>query len=227
MKLARRFEALGINSAARRRLFTEYGASVLPLTKKGKAHFPPLWQRDATLKDLLEALSEGHCAYCQSPAGADQDWPVEHFKPKTLFPTSAYDWKNFFISCGRCNRHKSNKWPKSGGYICPDKGDPSAAFQFHEDGRIEASKKFGNAQETIDDFQLDRKGLRSKRALMISHFVAQARRAVRRWNGKNVPLQVRKELEQSLIVAELFPYSAAINQCVRSVWNGAFPKAKM
>ncbi|MEI6388026.1 MAG: HNH endonuclease signature motif containing protein [Spirochaetota bacterium] len=45
------------------------------------------------------------CAYCES-SFADE---VEHIKPKDLYPGDSFKYDNFLMSCGPCNRRKSNK----------------------------------------------------------------------------------------------------------------------
>lgn len=44
------------------------------------------------------------CAYCESSA-ADE---VEHIKPKDLYPDFGFRYDNYLMSCGQCNRWKSN-----------------------------------------------------------------------------------------------------------------------
>ena len=56
----------------------------------------------------LTAMCSGamRCVYCEDSA-RDQ---VEHFRPKTLYPESAFEWENYAYTCGRCNRIKLDKF---------------------------------------------------------------------------------------------------------------------
>src|ERR1700712_1427446 len=104
------------------------------------------------------------CAYCESVVAAKRTGAVEHFKPKSLFPSLVYDCGNYFLGCGGCNGAKSDKWPMGGGsYVRPDEDDPAQLFIFHEDGRIEAVLPGSAAERTIQDFELNEEWLRTAR----------------------------------------------------------------
>lgn len=59
------------------------------------------------LKDLLD----GKCWYCESRQNR-ADNAVDHFRPKSLYPWSAFDIKNFRYSCTFCNSSRKN--PETG-----------------------------------------------------------------------------------------------------------------
>lgn len=46
------------------------------------------------------------CGYCEDSA-ADE---IEHIKPKDLYPETVFVWENYLLSCGICNRRKSNRF---------------------------------------------------------------------------------------------------------------------
>lgn len=60
------------------------------------------------IRSELTAMCSGalRCVYCEDSA-RDQ---VEHFRPKTLYPEAAFQWKNYVYACNRCNRVKSDKF---------------------------------------------------------------------------------------------------------------------
>ena len=62
----------------------------------------------------LEQAFSGLCGYCERPCRGE----VDHFRPKSLFPASVYEWSNWIFACNECNSAKLDKWP-DGGYIDP------------------------------------------------------------------------------------------------------------
>lgn len=75
------------------------------------------------IKDSLQELFYGKCAFCESTITGVGFWDVEHFRPKsavitrdgsTLHPGYywlAYAWKNLYPACPACNRTKGNRFP--------------------------------------------------------------------------------------------------------------------
>jgi len=223
-KLAKRFERLKLNGAKRRDGFAAYAPHVLPVGKAGKREFPAVWRTVKAIKRMIAGMSKGHCAYCQSPAGADQAGQVEHFQPKNLFPTLAYDVGNYFLGCEACNTRKLDKWPSGGGYVRPDEGKPERRFVFREDGTVTGAPGDGDADATVRDFELDRKGLRDTRELVIARQLRAVQAILER---PMLDIDVKRDLVRTLLVPRLFPYSAAINQSVRRAWRNAFPGTRL
>ena len=224
-KAARAFDRLVTHGKRRGKGFAAYAPGVLPVDSKGKPIFPPVWSNDDRTRVAIAGMSDGFCAYCQSPVssshpgkGGEERPPgqIEHFQPKSRFPARAYDWDNYFLSCGGCNNAKSDKWPVEE-YVRPDEGKPGSRFDFAETGEIAARRKGDKAAEnTVDDFDLKRDWLRKHRETAIkSHlgFVATLMR-----------LGVMKLDE--LLLKQPVAFSEAINQCVRSVWAQGRGKKK-
>lgn len=68
-------------------------------------------KRNSTFQQVREKLAEmcpgtRRCVYCEDSAGVE----VEHFYPKDLYPDRVFEWENFVLACGSCNRSKSNKF---------------------------------------------------------------------------------------------------------------------
>jgi len=223
-RLAKRFERLRLNGARRRAGFVAYAPHVLPVGKTGKCEFPAVWRTVKAIKRMIAGMSNWHCAYCQSPVGADQAGQVEHFQPKNLFPTLAYDIGNYFLGCEACNTQKLDKWPSGGGYVRPDEGKPASRFVFHEDGTVTSAPGDGDADVTIRDFELDRKGLCDTRKLVIE---VQLRLVWAVLGRAKLDADTKRGLVKELLVPRLFPYSAAINQSVRRAWRSAFPGTRL
>ena len=62
------------------------------------------WNRAA--KELHAAYS-GICAY--TAMYLPEQGTVDHFRPKSTFPSLAYEWKNFRLASGRVNNAKGNQ----------------------------------------------------------------------------------------------------------------------
>lgn len=215
---ARVFENLPINDAARRSGFGAHSTDALPIVR-GKREFPPLWKTQRYVKDQIGAMSHYRCAYCQSTVGASQPGHVDHFRPKSLFPTLAYDWLNYFLGCERCNTIKHDKWPAEGSYVRPDEGDPTTHFVFAEDGFVSAAAGDAEAQRTIEDLGLNREMLRRERQQAIALVLGPARTMFFSGRGRLNKMRVIREL----LKPPLSPYSAAINQSLQRLWASVFP----
>jgi len=218
---AAQFERKGINSAARRAGFSKFAPDVLKKSGK-KVEFPDVWSSDARVKDAMEALCHFKCAYCESPINARRSEHVEHFKPKSLFPSLAYDWDNYFLACDGCNGTKLDKWPEQGAYVRPDEGQPEERFEYAEDGGVKASDEDADGTRTITDFGLDRTGLRRVRKRAIKETLDDVRDLI----GAGLPSEavahlVRKKLQR--LESPETRYSVALSQNVRRAWHAAYP----
>jgi uncharacterized protein (TIGR02646 family) len=201
--------------------FKSYAKSTLPPPDH---EFPAVWRSDNSLKEALSAMSDGHCAYCQASVADAGPGAVEHFRPKSLFPTLAYEWDNYFYSCERCNIFKSDKWPDDGEYVRPDEGDPASRFVFTRRGRVRAAPRDPAARNTVRDLNLNRSHLAQQRrnamrkGLQMIHYLA---------NATGISQARQHELAAMQIVEPLARFSAAINQNVRRAWGQAFPTLKI
>lgn len=222
---ARAFERLSINNKRRRDGFTKYAPEVLPQSRR-KAAFPAVWNSDKRVKTDLDAWSHGKCAYCETLINAKRSQQVEHFNPKSLFPSLAYDWDNYFLACNGCNGAKLDKWPTNGSYVRPDQGQPEALFDFDANGGMSARQADSDAQRTVLDFGLDRSGLRRARRVAIDLQLNLMRDLL----NTNLPLDSKRRFAQRLIKraeAPTTPYSQALGQNLRRLWSDRFPDVQL
>ncbi len=130
--------------------------------------------RNKQVKDALKVMQGGKCAYCESNITAITYGCIEHFRPKSKYPTLCFEWGNLFLACDQCNisPHKSDKFPiatQGGPYIDPATEDPSLFFKFVYDPSTEvavvvAKNNNVRAKTMIDDLGLNRRRLaRSKK----------------------------------------------------------------
>jgi hypothetical protein len=153
---------------------------------------------------------------------------VEHFKPKALFPSLAYEWTNYFLGCPGCNGAKSDKWPKRGGYVRPDTGDPSRHFVFAEDGTVKAAKPHSSAERMLEDFDLYREWLSDERRQNIEKMLRLLNEAVGIFldGHETQARRLARTLLETIDTPER-AYSVALTQCFWRAWERACPGVKV
>lgn len=82
-----------------------------------------------TLRRMVEPLER--CMYCEDSRGVD----VEHFRPKTTYPGSTFDWWNLLLACSYCNSNaKRTQFPLSASgqplLLDPTRDDPAHHLDF-------------------------------------------------------------------------------------------------
>ena len=214
------FEALPLNGTVRRDGFPTYAPHALPKSK-GKAYFKSVWGKH---KEPIARISKWQCAYCECSINAERVGQVEHFKPKAIFPLSAYDWDNYLLACGGCNGPKSDKWPRGAAYVRPDDAayDPALHFRFKGDGDVDAIS--ANAAETVHDFELKRQLLIDDRKKFIELARAQIKNILETYALSTV-IGLRQAREAHLRFSDpaQCPYSTAVTQFVLNELQAAIP----
>lgn len=121
--------------------------------------------------DTLQAMCSGieRCMYCEDSAGT----AIEHFRPKSRFPDTCYNWKNYLWACSFCNSNlKRDEFPTNDDgdplLIDPTVDDPSAHMLLSvSTGEYVAIDDKG--KESIRVFGLNRQiCIRGRRAAWIS-----------------------------------------------------------
>ena len=164
-------------------------------------------------KSLIYVFS-GKCCYCESELGLASDGDIEQFRPKSLYPHLAADWRNLYLSCSICNRSKGVRFPLklesaqlSAGYditvareapmlLDPCHDDPAEHLAFTEDGQVAGLTERG--QTTVQVLALNRRGLVTARSELIARAKG-ASDAERRWMTQSDR-----------------PYSGVINQFLKA-----------
>lgn len=98
-----------------------------------KAEAARLWEQEGTrafseVRHTLRAMAPPveRCMYCENSEGTD----VEHFRPRSSYPESTYDWENLLWACATCNsNHKRTRFP------CDTAGEPLLINPTAEDPR--------------------------------------------------------------------------------------------
>jgi uncharacterized protein (TIGR02646 family) len=158
--------------------------------KKKKELSENKYRHSAIQKVLKEAMFHGKCAFCERK----RDYPhIEHFRPKTDFPSLCFEWNNLLLACEVCNgtSYKGTKFPIDAAgiplFINPCDEDPNDHLDFiieadtaSELGFIARVKsKTIKGETTRTELGLDRPFLLKERAehLMPYLYIAEKARA--------------------------------------------------
>ncbi len=120
---------------------------------------------------------QGHiCCYCESPVARD-DSHVEHFRPRSQFPSRELDYQNLHCSCLRqlskgeprhCGHGKAD-WFDAALLISPLQQNCGRRFKFNGNGEIRPRNPTDSAaEETIKRLGLDLPKLNSLRKAVLS-----------------------------------------------------------
>lgn len=77
--------------------------------------FKSSFRRYQSYKDYLRREFVNLCVYCRVPdtLTVAPHFSVDHYKPKSKFPSLECEYGNLFYCCSRCNPRKNSFWPKS------------------------------------------------------------------------------------------------------------------
>jgi uncharacterized protein (TIGR02646 family) len=103
------------------------------------------------------------CAYClflELLAAGEENFELDHFRPKSLFPEHAQNFYNIYYSCHPCNHLKRDLWPSKDmeqrglGFVDLCKDEFDMHFRLRSDGRLEGLT--AAARFSIDALRLNR-----------------------------------------------------------------------
>lgn len=112
------------------------------------------------------------CCYCESRVTGDNSH-VEHFRPKSKYPSLELDYRNLHCSCFRVRPrggalqcgHKKGNWFDATLLISPLQQNCGRRFKFNANGEIRArDPNDAAAKETIKRLRLDLQTLNDRRA---------------------------------------------------------------
>jgi uncharacterized protein (TIGR02646 family) len=108
------------------------------------------------VKSCLLGMTGGTdlCMYCEGNEGSD----VDHFRPRSAFPSFAFRWDNWVHACSKCNGAKLAKFPLSPSgeplYLNPTLDRHEDHLRFNSSGCVVPLTERGEASR--DGFDLDR-----------------------------------------------------------------------
>ena len=90
----------------------------MPLFRYPKARYirnfsPPHRKSYRSHKSVLRHEFNNTCVYCRltDTLKGDDNFGVDHYRPKSIFPDLISEYSNLFYACNCCNRRKGNYWP--------------------------------------------------------------------------------------------------------------------
>ena len=116
------------------------------------------------------------CAYClllELLAAGEENFELDHFRPKSLFPQLTNDFYNLYYTCHPCNRIKLDLWPppeliaRGIGFVDLCSDEFSVHFRQQPDGTWLGRTESG--KYTIDKLRLNRKHLVAIRRILKQH----------------------------------------------------------
>ena len=121
-------------------------------------------------------MTNMHCAFCDGQLGVVSQETIEHFRPKSKYPTLAYHWDNLFPCCNLCQSIKKERFDEA--LLKPD--DINYAFydfftvNYHN-GEITPSSHANlaaqtRAHKTIELFGLNTEARKEARKRELRHF---------------------------------------------------------
>lgn len=120
--------------------------------------------KSSVVRDMLCEDFHGLCGYCGK--NLPKIWKpinVDHFVPQTVDGDRIDDYSNFVLSCPKCNRVKSNKWPTQDksvahtdeiGFIDPATDEYDVHICRNENGFIEGCTPLGIQMCRLMNFHL-------------------------------------------------------------------------
>lgn len=90
------------------------------------------------VRETLETMFHGKCAYCEAYIKHIDFGDIEHFYPKAKYPLCAIKWLNLLFACAKCNQeNKSDNFPLDTDdnplFVNPCDDEPSDHFRFEFD----------------------------------------------------------------------------------------------
>ncbi|MCU0425253.1 MAG: HNH endonuclease [Candidatus Kapabacteria bacterium] len=94
------------------------------LTEEYKQEGKSVWREDYIV-DALLAMSNKKCVYCERQiAKGSPTLHIDHFHPKSLYPSEVVVWENLLPACSDCNTHKGKHDTKAAPILNPTRDIP-------------------------------------------------------------------------------------------------------
>lgn len=135
--------------------------------------------KHSEVRDALCVAFRGKCAYCESTTEVATWGHIEHYRPKSAFPESAFDWENLLWTCPQCNSGcKGDQFPEAadgGPLVNPCAEEPGDHFVFDWDpvarlANVDGATRRG--ETTVAVLQLNRPALRQERSRQVARIAA-------------------------------------------------------
>jgi hypothetical protein len=89
---------------------------IYPKSKHKRKLTPCRYTKYQSYKPYLQTEFNNKCVYCMTPDTLNNynNFGVDHYRPKTIFPELINEYSNLFYCCNKCNSLKGHYWPKTG-----------------------------------------------------------------------------------------------------------------
>jgi uncharacterized protein (TIGR02646 family) len=152
---------------------------------------------NAQIKSALVSETHGKCAYCETKILHTQYGDIEHFVPKSLQPSKAFEWDNLTLACKVCNTLKSDRDPSANDIIDPYNQDPECHLDFC--GAVLFAKNSKRGHETKAKLSLNRAELCERRKEALERLLSLVENAV----FDHLTLSARKAIYDDFVRTEL------------------------
>jgi hypothetical protein len=155
---------------------------VYPRSKRTRMYGPPhRLPRYQDYKPLLKVEFEAHCVYClrrDALSPYNDNFGVDHYRPRKLFPHLEREYSNLFYACNRCNATKGSFWRDSAVHpdFIPNPCDHVMAehLSFHNTLRIVPLSPAGEC--AVEILRLDDPTMITYRQEIRSHIIDNVKR---------------------------------------------------
>lgn len=89
------------------------------------------------VREALEKMYRGLCCYCEGNISEVSFGHIEHLRPISAYPESAFDWRNLHLACEKCNVSKSDQYDEQHPIVDPTDDESVRA---HLSYRLSAEK---------------------------------------------------------------------------------------
>lgn len=155
----------------------QWTSDLLDLVKKyGSYDAIPKNEKKSAIKnyshpDIAAALlgrgGKAKCIYCESYVDVTGYANIEHYHPKSIYPSETFSWDNLFVGCTLCNTPKSNFDTIKKPFIHPVNDNPEDYLTFDElnyTPKISSGLSYEKAKNLIEACNL-----RERTALVREH----------------------------------------------------------
>lgn len=134
------------------------------------------------VREALVRETHGKCMYCEGVIGSVAFPHIEHFRPKSLYPSLTFEWNNLGLGCQFCNTKKSNVFNEVVPFINPYFEDPEESFVFLGT-MVKQKPGCFRAEFMISQLDLNRAELMEQRKAAIDHIS----QLIERYSQENNP----------------------------------------
>lgn len=178
-----------------------------------KKHYKHVTVIDTLIK--MNGGGSGFCYYCEQRVGKTDYPEIEHFKPKSIFPSLCFDWRNLHLSCTKCNKKKGIKWNSKNPMIdpCDDATDVSDHLEY---SLWVIDPLTDNAITTIDALFLNDKKERSELIEARKKVFIAILEVIKKVNNASTEVEKRKTKEKLLKWQNEFEFRGMIEFYVKT-----------